>query len=69
MIREGFHHRYFGAVCLMLFTSIGKWASLGIHISLEPPCIDLHLLWWTISLTSHDHGEETVMSLYEDAGK
>ena len=63
MSREGFDCWYIGPAALLLFTSIGRWASLGVHASLDPPCLDMHLLWWTVSLTTHDHGEETVMSM------
>jgi len=65
-IVEGFSYRYIGPVSVLLFTSVGAWLSLGVHVSAQPPCIDLHLLWWTLSVTSREHGEETVISLESD---
>jgi len=28
---------------------IGPWASLGIHVDVKHPYVDLHLLWWIVS--------------------
>jgi hypothetical protein len=54
---EGSRYRYFGPLCLNVYTLAGWWASLGVHLSLRPCYVDLHLLWWVVSLMSRKRGE------------
>jgi hypothetical protein len=28
----------------------GPWMSLGIHINVQAPLIDLHVVWWVLSI-------------------
>lgn len=28
----------------------GPWASLGVHVDLARPTLDLHVLWWVVSV-------------------
>lgn len=55
---ERTRYYYFGKFCLLVFTRIGAWCSVGIHLSISPPCLDLHIGWWMLSLTSRRHGKE-----------
>ncbi len=28
----------------------GPWISLGIHVDLQAPCVDLHIGWWILTV-------------------
>lgn len=49
---------FFGIGCLSIFHLPGAWVSLGIHISIKPAYVDLHIGWWIISIMSVERGED-----------
>jgi hypothetical protein len=34
----------------------GPWFSIGIHVDVLHPVVDLHLVWWLVSLGRIYHG-------------
>ncbi len=36
----------------------GPWFSLGFHVDLQRPYVDLHILWWVITIGRDYHDYE-----------
>jgi len=39
-----------GPVAVELTMNAGLWLSLGIHLSIKPLYVDIHFLWWILSI-------------------
>jgi hypothetical protein len=46
-----------GGFCLNIYMLAGNWVSAGLHLSIVPLYIDLHVLWFVVSLMSRARGE------------
>lgn len=49
---------YLGPITLSVYMLAGRWISCGIHLSVVPLYIDLHMLWFVISLMSTTRAKE-----------
>lgn len=58
---------YIGGVAVSFYTLAGAWISLGVHISLKPCYLDVHFLWFIISIMSRERGEELQDAEYSNA--
>lgn len=54
-----------GDIAIELTTLAGLWASLGVHLSIWPLYIDIHFLWWILSIMSKERSIE--IRGYEEA--
>lgn len=39
---------------LLIDTIAGPWFSLGFHIDFQRPCLDIHFIWWIITIGSYN---------------
>ena len=49
---------YLGRLCVNVYALAGTWISFGVHLSIVPLYIDLHILWFVITLMSNKRGVE-----------
>ena len=47
-----------GPLCLNVFADVRPQASLGVHLCFVPLYVDLHALWFIVSLMSRARGLE-----------
>lgn len=46
-----------GPVSVNVYTLAGPWLSAGMHVSVVPLYVDVHIGWWVISVMSRKRGE------------
>lgn len=47
-----------GPIVISVYLLAGRWLSLGIHISFVPAYIDLHVLWFTLTIMGRAQAAE-----------
>lgn len=47
-----------GPVSVGVLVLFGAWMSLGVHVSVVPFCIELHILWFVVGFYNRERGEE-----------
>jgi hypothetical protein len=55
---EGSWWLYAGPVAFNFAILMGVWVSLGFHLSLVPPGLDLHIFWFQIGIMSKQRARE-----------
>lgn len=55
---EGSWWLYLGSLAVSIYLLAGRWISLGIHISIVPLYVDIHFLWFVISIMSLKRAQE-----------
>lgn len=52
---------------MSFYTLAGAWFSLGLHVSLRPSYVDIHFIWFIISVMSRERGCELQEAEYSNA--
>ena len=50
-----------------MFQLPGAWVSFGVHVSIVPSYLDIHILWWIFSVMSKNRGCELQEAEYSNA--
>lgn len=58
-------HLPLGPVSVNILMLAGAWISLGIHVSIVPAYIDIHFLWFIITIHSRSRGDEQYLNEQE----
>ena len=64
---EGSHYWYIGRLCISLYTLAGLWCSLGVHVSIVPLGLNVHIGWFILSLCTKEQGLEMQEAEYANA--
>lgn len=68
-------HIFLGPICISLTMILGYWLSLGIHVSIVPAYVDIHFLWFVVTLQGKERGkfqeenENEWKEVYEEDGE
>lgn len=60
--KEWHGYMYCGSLCLSAVMLLGPWLSLGLHVSIKPAYVELHILWFILCLQSRTRGEYQEMN-------
>lgn len=42
---------------MKIHTIRGPWFSLGFHVDFQAPCVDIHFIWWIVTIGRSYHEE------------